>query len=48
VAALAGASRFDENTKKRPSRDHAGDASFFSFVNVICFVDGTPCAIDTR
>jgi hypothetical protein len=46
--ALSGASRFDRKTKKLPSCDQRGEVSFFSLVNVICFVDATPCCSDTR
>jgi hypothetical protein len=47
-AELSGASRFERKTKKLPSCAQCGDVSFFSFVNVICFVDATPCWSDTR
>ncbi len=48
LLALSGASRFDRKKNSRLSCDHAGDDSFFSFVNVICFVDDTPCCSETR
>jgi hypothetical protein len=48
VAAFSGASRFERKKNALPSRVHSGDVSFFSAVNVICFVDGTPCATETR
>ena len=38
---LSGASRFERKTKKLPSCAHRGDVSFFSLVNVICFVDAS-------
>jgi hypothetical protein len=37
----------ERKKKARPSRDQRGEVSFFSFVNVICRVEDTPCLIDT-